>query len=342
MVTIKDVARHAGVSITTASYVLNGKGQISEATRKRVLAAAEELNYHPNAFARHLKKRKTRTIGVFISRLGGAFYEEVLEGIHEAILQGDYELIICPETRTTRRILTQRQVDGAIVFDSKISSDLIARLAWERFPIVTLDRYLEADHVFPLLVDNPGGTKEVFHHLYSQGVRRFAFVAGAADSFDNAERRQVFVDEAAKNALAVACYEGSFTRPSGYQVAREIIASGNLPEAVFCANDQMAIGFMEALQEHQLLVPYDVAVVGFDDIAVAQYLQPALSTVRVSRLDWGSAAVTRLIDLLEHDRPFDTRRIPTQFIQRQSSTRSLAIYRARHGFQDPLGDAPWP
>lgn len=338
VVTIKDVARRAGVSITTTSYVLNGKGRISEATRERVLAVAEELNYHPNAFARHLKKRKTRTIGVFIARLGGLFYEEVLEGIHEAILQTDYELIVCPETRTTRRILTHRQVDGAIVFDTTITSDLIAKLACERFPIVALDRYLEADYVFPVLVDNPSGTREVFRHLYNQGARRLAFVAGAVDSFDNLERKQVFLDEAARHALSVTCYQGNFTRPSGYQAAEEIIASASLPEAVFCANDQMAIGLMEALKAHRLRVPYDVAVVGFDDIAVAQYLQPALSTVRVSRLEWGSSAVTRLIALLEHERPFDTHRIPTTFVRRQSSARNLALYRARHGLQDSLAE----
>lgn len=323
MITIKDVAKRAGVSVTTASYALNGKGNISEATRQRVLAAAEELNYHPNAHARHLKKRKTRTIGVFIARLGGLFYEDVLEGIHEAILQTDYELIICPETRTTRRILTQRQVDGAIVFDTTIPSDLIAKLAWKRFPIITLDRYVEADFVFPVLVDNPKGTREVFQHLYRQGAQRLAFVSGAADSFDNAERRATFLEEAERHSLAVVCYEGNFTRPSGYQAAQEAIARGNLPDAVFCANDQMAIGFIEALKERGIRVPHDVAVVGFDDIPIAQYMQPTLSTVRVSRVGWGSAAVARLIDFLENGTPLDTRRIPAEFIQRQSSTQDF-------------------
>src|SRR5688572_3126989 len=109
MTTIKDVAKQARVSITSASYALNGNGTISEETRKRVLEAARELNYHPNAFARNLKKRKTHTIGVFISRFGGSFYEEILEGIHDAVLQTDYELIVCPESRPMSKLLTQRQ-----------------------------------------------------------------------------------------------------------------------------------------------------------------------------------------------------------------------------------------
>jgi len=324
MVTIKDVARAAEVSITTASYVLNGKGNISEATRQRVLAAAEKLNYHPNAHARHLKKRQTRTIGVFISRFGGLFYEEILDGIHQVVLNTNYELVVCPETRTTSRILAHRQVDGAIIFDAHIDSDLIVRLAWKHFPIVTLDRYLQAENVFPLLVDNPAGVRAVFAHLYSQGARRIAFVAGAADAFDNTERRQVFLDEADRHNLFIRCYEGNFTEPSGYQAAQSMLASGELPEAVFCANDQMAIGFLKAMNAHGLQVPRDIAIVGSDDIPVAGYLQPPLSTVRVSRTRWGEQAASRLINLLEEEEPFTTSRVPAEFIQRESSIRQFS------------------
>jgi len=325
MVTIKDVARRAGVSITTASYVLNGKGNISADTRKRVLAAAEELNYHPNAHARHLKKRKTRTIGVFISRFGGLFYEEILDGIHQIVLKTDYELIVCPETRAASRILSHRQVDGAIVFDAKINSELLASLAWKHFPLVTLDRYLEAEYIFPLLVDNPTGVRAVFAHLYEQGARHMAFVTGAADAFDNTERRQIFLEEAAEHELSIRCFEGNFTEPSGYLAAQSIFASGDLPEAVFCANDQMAIGFLNAMHEHGLQAPRDIAIVGFDDIPVARYLQPSLSTVHVSRTDWGAQAALRLIDFLEHEKPFPPARVPAEFVARESSLRRLPI-----------------
>lgn len=319
MITIKDVAQRAGVSITTVSYVLNGKGHISEATRRAVLAAVEELNYHPNAHARHLKKRRTRTIGVFVGSLGGLFYEEILEGIHATVLQTDYEMIVVPETHAPSRILCNRQVDAAIVFDVKIPDELLAGLAWKRFPIVTFDRDLEAEFVFPLLIDNAGGTRAVFEHLYSQGARRLAFVAGSPDSFDNAERKATFLAEAERHGLSVRCYQGYFTEASGYQVAKEIIATGELPEAVFCANDQMAIGFLRAMNEHGLRAPQDIALVGFDDIPVARYLQPPLSTVHVSRTDWGAQAAARLIDFLEHEVPFPVERIPVRFIARESS-----------------------
>jgi LacI family transcriptional regulator len=322
MVTIKDVAQLARVSVTSASYALNGTGTISAVTRQRVLDAAETLNYQPNAFARNLKKRKTHTIGVFITRFSGAFYEDILEGIHDAVLNSNYELIVCPESRTKRKILTQRQVDGAIVFDSKVKNDVILRLASDWYPIVVMDRHLEADYIFPLLLDNQQGTREAFNHLYSQGARKIFFISGAGDSLDNQERMDAFLQEGEKNHLPIPCFSGNFTEESGYNVANSIIDAHDLPEAVFCANDQMAIGFIRALEEHHLRAPDDVAVVGFDDIQVSKYMHPSLSTIGASRFLWGTLAVNWLIDYLENDKPFPTYRIPTQLIVRESSQKS--------------------
>jgi LacI family transcriptional regulator len=322
MTTIKDVAINAGVSIASASYALNGTGTISAATRKRVLDAAEKINYHPNAFARNLKKPKTRTIGVFITRFGGSFYEEILEGIHNVVLKTNYELIVCPESQPVRKILTHRQVDGAIVFDSKIKSDTLVKLASVKFPIVVLDRFLEADYLFPLLIDNQKGASEVFYHLFDQGARRIFFISGALDSFDNTERMQAFLREANKNKVIIQCFNGNFTEQSGYDIAKAIIEAKDLPDAVFCANDQMAIGFIRAMKEKDLKAPEDIAIVGFDDIQIAQYMQPSLSTIGASRFSWGSMAATQLIDFLENDKPFHLYRIPTRLIQRESSTKN--------------------
>ena len=322
MTTIKDVAKHARVSITSASYALNGTGTISEATRKRVLDVADKLNYHPNAFARNLKKPKTLTIGVFITRFGGSFYNDILEGIHDAILKTEYELLVCPESHTKRKILTHRQVDGAIVFDSKIKDETVLRLASKRFPIVVLDRYLEADYLFPLLVDNQKGVREAFRHLYDQGARQIYYIAGASDSYDNREREKAFLKEARKDGITVQCFQGNFTEESGYDIAKAIIASKDLPDGVFCANDQMAIGFLKAMKEDHLKAPDDIAVVGFDDIQVSKFMQPSLSTVGASRFLWGSSAAAQLIDFLEKEKPFKSHRIPTKLIPRESSTKN--------------------
>jgi LacI family transcriptional regulator len=320
MTTIRDVANRAGVSVTAASYALNDTGTIGEATRQRVLKAAEELNYYPNAFARNLKQGKTLTIGVFISRFSGSFYEEILEGIHSVILDTDYELLVCPESRSPRRILLHRQVDGAIVFDSKISDEAVLKLASRRYPIVVLDRALQSEFILPLLLDNPQGVREAFAHLYGQGFRKLAYVAGAMDSFDNAERMKTFLSEAGQSGLSVPVYAGNFTEISGYEAAKTIFQSGSLPEAVFCANDQMAIGFLRAMQEHDLRAPDDIALVGFDDIPITRYMQPSISTIDASRFEWGTTAIRQLIGFLENDAPFEPHRIPTRYLARESST----------------------
>ena len=327
MITIKDVATYAGVSVTTTSYVLNGKGTISDATRKRVLNAAEDLNYHPNAFARNLKKQKTLTIGVFISRFGGSFYEDILEGIHSAILKTDYELIVCPETHTIHKILTQRQVDGAIIFDSKINSATILKLASNTFPIVCLDRNLIADCLLSLLVDNQQGAMDVADHLFQQGARKIAYLSGAIDSQDNTERMRAFINQAAKHNLKVTCYQGNFTEVSGYAVADDLMKLNELPEAIFCANDQMAIGLINALAKNGKKVPDDILVVGFDDIPISRFMKPTLTTVSTSRNAWGAEAATQLIGFLANGTPFRSSRMPIQLIQRESSSRNHKIFK---------------
>ena len=318
-VTIKDVADRAGVSVTSASYAINGKGTISEATRKRVLNAAEELNYHPNAFARNLKRQRSGTIGVFISRFGGLFYEDILDGIHAAILDTDFELIVCPESRPVNKHLTQRQVDGAIVFDSKISSKLLLKIASERLPIVVLDRNIDSPYIYPMLLDNQDGAKAIFEHLYAQGARRIYYLTGASDSFDNKERMRTFVKEAKKKGIIIQVFTGNFTREAGYDVGKLIVRSKDLPQAIFCANDQMAIGFIDAMHECGICVPEEVSVVGFDDIAIAQYMQPSLTTVGYSRFDWGHQAASQLINYIANGTQIQPGRIPVQLVERESS-----------------------
>ena len=169
---------------------------------------------------------------------------------------------------------------------------------------MVLDRRLDTDYVFPLLLDNQSGVRQVFNHLYDQGKRRISFVAGAMDSLDNAERMQAFLQEGCKHKLTIPVYQGNFTEESGYAIAQQIIASRDLPEAVFCANDQMAVGFLRAMSEHRLDAPRDIAVVGFDDVLISRYTRPSLSTVGASRLLWGSLAANWLIDFLDNGTPF--------------------------------------
>jgi LacI family transcriptional regulator len=323
MITIRDVAKRAGVSITATSYALNQTGTLSEETRQRILLAAEELNYHPNAFARNLKRQKSLTIGVFISEFAGLFYEDILDGIHKVILQTDYDLLVCPESRGVRKVLAHRQVDGAIVFDNKVKTETIEKLASESFPIVVLNRYIDSQFILPLLIDNASGARQVFQHFFEQGMRHLAFVEGARDAFDNIERERTFQEQAAQYGLQVRCFEGNFTEQSGYQAARVVMQSDDLPEAIFCSNDQMALGFLRAMDEAGLRAPDDMALVGFDDIILSRYSRPSLTSVRASRAQWGATAATQLIDFLVHAKPFEAARLPVELIVRESSLKNI-------------------
>ncbi len=322
MVTIRDVAKRAGVSVTAVSYALNNTGTISEETRQHILKVAEELNYHPNAFARNLKRRRSLIIGVFISEFAGLFYEDILDGIHKVVLNTDYELIVCPGTRTACRVLTQRQVDGAIVFDIRVQTKILLRLASERFPIVVMDRQIAAPFIKSVLIDNSRGARQVFHHFYEQGVRRIAFIEGPRDAFDNIERKSTFLQEGEKYGLQIPSFEGSFTEISGYEAAQKIIRSGDLPEAIFCANDQMALGVLRAMEEHGLRAPDDILLVGFDDIILTHYTRPTLSTVHVSRILWGATAVQQLIHVLTEGKWLEVDRLPVELIVRESSRKN--------------------
>jgi LacI family transcriptional regulator len=149
------------------------------------------------------------------------------------------------------------------------------------------------------------------------------FVAGALDSFDSAERKETFLAEAERHDLQVSVYQGNFTEISGYEVGCAILRADEKLNAVFCANDQMAIGLLRALHEHGLRAPDDVAVIGFDDILLSRYVQPQLSTIGTSRIEWGARAARQLLDFLDKEVPFEPQRLPTQFIPRESSTRII-------------------
>ena len=136
------------------------------------------------------------------------------------------------------------------------------------------------------------------------------------------EIMKAFIGEAYKNKVPIKVFNGNFTEQSGHDIARTIIKIDDLPEAVFCANDQMAIGFIKAMKENNLQAPENIAVVGFDDIPIAQYMQPSLTTIGASRFLWGSSAATQLIDFLEKEKPFHLDRIPTRLIQRESSAKN--------------------
>lgn len=320
--TIKDVAKRAGVAVSTVSYAMNNSPKISEETRRKVLRAAQELNFRPSGAARNLKKRKTQTIGLFLYDLGGPFYSQVIEGIQEVVTSHGFNLVVCStfggETSSAHRFIKEQFVDGAIIMGSQISDDLILQSASESFPIVVLDRELKGDYVHNVLITYEQGAYDAVSHLIKLGRRNIEFLSGPVTSFDNSLRYNGYKRALQDHGLQVPSRISLFGRcmeVGGYQATKVMLAGQHLPDAIFAANDEMAIGAIRALTEGGVRVPEDIAVVGFDNIILGPYINPPLTTVGHSKYEVGAIA-TQLI--FSAQKEGNSILLPTQLIVRKS------------------------
>ncbi|MFG6118725.1 LacI family DNA-binding transcriptional regulator [Thalassobacillus sp. B23F22_16] len=325
MATIKDVAKRAGVAVSTASYALNGINKVSQATVDKVLKAAQELNYQKNGIASDLKRTKTNTIALILSDLSGPYYSELIKGVQDVTTSNGYDLIACSsvggDKSTATKFLREKRVDGAIVLATNISSEVIAASARKDFPIVVLDREVDNPHVIHVEVDNEQGGYDATKHLLYKGHRSIAYVSGPLDSHDNKERFKGY--QAALAASEVPYHSrwkinGDFTREGGYRATRTLIAQKNMPDAIFYANDEMAIGGLQAFSEKGIRVPEDISVIGFDDIQLAEYVNPPLTTVRQPKYEAGSLAVHLIFQMLAGESVDQTYKLATEFVERDS------------------------
>ncbi|MEJ8306772.1 LacI family DNA-binding transcriptional regulator [Saccharibacillus sacchari] len=321
MVSIKDIAKKAGVSISTVSYALNGSSKVTEETSSRILAIAEELNYVPNAAARTLKKRESRIIGVFLTDFRGDVYGDLLDGVKDVLNQQGYDLIVCSGVQS-HRMLPERMIDGAIILDSGFDSEEILRYADRGHRIVVLDRELIHPNINRVLLDNRSGAAAAMNHLLEQGHRKLYVVTGPEDSYDSNQRLAVVRQIAAEHPdVELTEIASNFEKKGGAVAARRIIDEYSEPVAVFCLNDEMAVGICNVLSETELKVGEHVHVIGFDNIELTKYLQPRLATVDYSRAKWGAAAAEHLLRILAGD-PIDHELMQIKLIEGGSVGRS--------------------
>ncbi|WP_046214533.1 LacI family DNA-binding transcriptional regulator [Paenibacillus wulumuqiensis] len=304
--TIKDVAALAGVAVSTASYALNGIGRVSSKTRDKVIEAAKQLNYQKNGIASDLKRSKTNTIALLLSDLSGPYYSSLIKGVQEVSLNNGYDLIACSsiggDSSTAVKFIKEKRVDGAIILAHNIPDRTILESAREGFPIVMLDRRLEHESVCYVEADHEKGGTLATNYLIESGHRQIAFVSGPASSKHNNDRYNGFVRAMNQHNLTIEPrwnLIGNFTEEGGYRAIKLMLAQGNLPEAVFFANDEMALGGITALYEAGLRVPEDISVIGFDDIVQARFLNPALTTVRQPDYEVGALAVHLIFQILK-------------------------------------------
>lgn len=326
--TIRDVAREAGVSASTVSRVLNDSGPVKAATRQRIREVAQRLHFTPDTTARSLSTRRTHTLGVLLPDVYGEFFSEVIRGIDQTAQQHGFHVLISgahnepAEVDAAVRAMRGR-VDGLLLMAAELDTDMLTRNLPERVPAVLINANHDASQFETINIDNFGGATAMTAHLVRLGHRELRMISGPAGNRDAAERERGF--RAALRDAGIAPAEGwivsgSFTEASGYRAAEQLLAAPVRPTAIFAANDSMAVGALSAARRHGLRVPDDVAVGGFDDIPIAEYVNPPLTTVRVAIAKLGSGAAERLVQCIRahnrHERRHEIQ--PTELVIRGS------------------------
>lgn len=307
--TMKDVARHAGVSVSTVSYVLNDSGPVAADRRARVMDAVQVLNYTPNEAARGLKRRSAPTIGLIIPELSNPYFAMVAEGVERTASANDALVVFCAPEATGEaesfngRLLRSQRLNG-IIYLSGATTVPRSLLSLTRLgPIVLVDEQLPGFDLPAVVSDNRRGARELAQHVLALGHRRIAVIGGPPTLWTSQQRlagyREAFAG-AGMDPDAVPVLDGNYHQKSGLELARRLldVDPTHRPTALLCANDLMAIGALEYARSVGLDVPRELSVTGFDDVPFATALTPRLTTVRQPAHDMGSRAARLLFDLI--------------------------------------------
>lgn len=307
MPNIRDVAKEAGVSISTVSRVIQGSSNVLPETRERIEEAMKKLDYHPNRLAQQFRTQQTKNILVIIPELGNAFYADILLGIESVAAKNNYSILVVDShsnAQTEERcydMLTQKQVDGIITFSIGIDKEKLKVMAAQH-PIVIGCRYFSGGNIPNVTIDNIKAIKDVVSYMLNLGHKRICYLAGPS-GIQLYRDRQIGYVEALKQrripvdpGLIVNC-EASIQ--GGYDAVNGILSQPGLPfTAVVASGDTMAIGAIRALNDRKYKVPGDVAVAGFDDIELSSLFSPPLTTVRQPKQQIGIRSMEKLLDLI--------------------------------------------
>jgi DNA-binding LacI/PurR family transcriptional regulator len=302
-VTMEDVAREAGVSRALVSLVMRESPKVSEKRRIRVLAAAERLRYRPNAMARRLASRRTSTIGVLLNDLRNPFFPEIMDGIVEAADELDYQLLIgtgrrqaAGERRAIEALLEHR-ADGIVLVSPRLPGAEIQSIG-RATPTVVVGRPLRAGYMESITNDDLAGAKLAVRHLAELGHKRIAHIDGGRGA-GAAPRRTGYLREMAARRLVPHVVPGEFTEVAGVRAADRLLESGELPTAVFAANDLVAAGTLDRLEDAGLRIPEDISIIGYDNTFLAALHHMSLTTIDQPRPEIGRLALSTLVERIE-------------------------------------------
>jgi DNA-binding LacI/PurR family transcriptional regulator len=330
-VNIHDVARRARVSIATVSRVVNRVSTVDKDLAKRVWKAVEEVGYVPNSQAQALVSGRSRILGLIVSEITNPFFPELVQEFENLAVAQGYEVMIgstsydAARTESLIRRMLQRNVDGVAVMTFGIEEELVQKLVEQELPLVFVDAGQDRPNVRVLKVNYGEGIREAVQHLAALGHRQIGFISGPLRMRTAVTRRDAFRKAMAEVGLAAPTHwimEGNHTMEGGKAAMERLAALPELPTAVICSNDMTAIGALHALDETVHRVPADISVVGFDDIHLAQFMLPPLTTVQMSCRDLAEAAVQALRAGIEPDHPNSKQRewpIATRLVVRRST-----------------------
>jgi DNA-binding LacI/PurR family transcriptional regulator len=313
---MKDIARMANVSRTTVSFVLNNRMdmKISEKTRKKVLDIARKLDYYPHAIAKSLVKKHSKTLGlVLCQELGSVFSDvlipQVILGINNVAAKKDYKILLqYIEDKSNKdnyyHLAREKRIDGIILSGPRSDDEEILKLREEDFPIVLIGQTEDGDFSCSD-IDNVEASKKIVNHLISHGHERIAIITNAPLNYTASKLRLQGYREALKDGKIDFSEEivgiGNFTPQSGYRVAQNLLSLKNPPTAIFVASDVVAFGVMDAIKKKGMQIPADMALAGFDNINLSEYVDPSLTTINLPGFDIGMNAANLLINIIEEE-----------------------------------------
>ncbi len=324
---IKDIARQAGVSYSTVSRALSNSPRVKAETRHRIQQLAAEMGYLPSAVARSLVTRRTMTLGVVVSTITDLFFAEVIQSIEETALQYKYQAIVASSNGERLReleairALLERRVDGIILVSACCRREDLAGNGPD-VPVVSINN-LGREHLgYSIEVDDVDGGRQATRHLLALGHRRIAHITGPSEDWDSVERREGYTQELQAWGVPVdssLIVHGGNRPPDGVRAMERLLTLRPRPTAVFCYNDAVALGAMRAAYAAGLRIPQHLSVVGFDDIDLAPFLEPPLTTVAQPKREMGALAVRMILDLLAGEQSAQDRVLPSRLLIRGST-----------------------
>ncbi len=324
-VTIKDIAREAGVSISTVSNALNGVSVVKPETREYIMEVADRLNYIPDLNGKNLKAKSSKIIGLFVTSLKGPYFATLADIMVWECIKFGYELnifVTWNEKSAVNSILGKR-VDGAVILSNDVDTKAVKRMDELEAPVVFIDREVKGEKISSIVFDSYRDGVTVAEFFIKKGYKKPLVIYGIRNNYDAIERYRGFADRLAKEGIVIDqeyILDGKFEKDVAHDAVIEFLESGKpLPDAVFGTNDLSAIGAMNAFLEKGYSVPDDIAVIGVDDIELSSLINPSLTTIKTGYEKQGSLAVKKLVKMISGEEVGDIYKLHGQLIERDST-----------------------